>query len=66
MQVTLNGKILDVAGSETVAGLLLERGLSPDKVVVEINGEIISPEDYEPRKLAGGDKIEIMSFVGGG
>ena len=60
----LNGKEI-----ENCAGLneLLEKnGYRKDRIAVEINGEIIKKNDYDKTKLNDGDKIEVVSFVGGG
>ena len=36
------------------------------RIAVEINGEIIKKSDYDKTVLNDGDKIEVVSFVGGG
>lgn len=50
----------------TIASLLKELNLPQEKVVVEVNFQIISKELYLTHKLYDADSIEIVSFVGGG
>lgn len=40
--------------------------LKPESVAVELNLEIVPKKEYNIKKLNEGDKIEIISFVGGG
>lgn len=41
-------------------------GLESQKVVVEINGQIMSVENFGTCELNAGDQVEIIHFVGGG
>lgn len=62
----INGKHITLNGKKTILDLLNCYGLSSDRVVVELNKEIISREAYETIVLKEEDKVEIISFVGGG
>jgi thiamine biosynthesis protein ThiS len=66
MRVELNGKERDVAGGLTVRGLLESLGLEPRLVVVERNREIVQRVRYDEVKIAEGDRLELVHFVGGG
>ena len=50
----------------TIAEVLSQLGLDADKVVVEVNFEIVAKESYQEWILNKEDKVEIVSFVGGG
>ncbi len=50
----------------SIADLVRELGLKPEKVAVEYNGEIAPRSTLEDVALAEGDKLEIVHFVGGG
>ena len=65
MQLMINGQS-ESGNFSTVLNLLQERELAPERVVVELNGEILPGADYGARKLANGDRLELVSFVGGG
>jgi sulfur carrier protein len=64
--VIINGKNMYFKDVITIALLLNELNLSLEKVVVEVNFQIISKEVYSEHKLYEADSIEIVSFVGGG
>ncbi|MTI66257.1 MAG: sulfur carrier protein ThiS [Firmicutes bacterium] len=62
----INGKQKDIKPGITVIEMLEELNLSKDKVVVELNFEIIPKNEYDKKVLNKEDNIEIVSFVGGG
>lgn len=63
--ITLNGKEKDYADI-TVEELLAREGYQNIRVAIEINGEIIKRNSFEKTLIKAGDKIEVVSFVGGG
>lgn len=64
--IQLNGEPRGVSGGMTVAGLLRELDIRPDRVAVELNLEIVDRQAFETRRLQEGDRLEILSFIGGG
>ncbi len=62
----INGKEIDFKAGITIDEMLKKLNLSEEKVVVEVNFEIISKEKYKEQVLDKGDQVEIVSFVGGG
>lgn len=66
MRITLNGESQDVAPNLSVAGLLEQLALQPDRVAVEINLNILERSKFSTWTLNEGDRIEIISFIGGG
>ena len=66
MQITLNGQDETVDAGTTVAALLQRLNLEPVRVAVEVNEEIVSRERYADIMIQDGDRIEIVTFVGGG
>lgn len=62
----VNGKDLNLEGDKTIRDLLLELKIKENRVVVELNREIIAKEDYSNINLKEDDTIEVISFVGGG
>lgn len=66
MELWINGEARDVAAGLTVATLLVELGIRGDRVAVELNGEVIRKEQRAEKALAPADRLEIVSFVGGG
>ena len=66
MRIHMNGKEIEIAEDQTVAALVAERGLDPNKVVVEHNMVILPKEEWPQLVLTAEDKLEIIAFVGGG
>ena len=68
MQLKINGEIKTINNSneELLEALLQKLGYKPQLVVVELNGEIISPEVWTNTKIKHGDCLEVVTIVGGG
>ncbi len=66
MQVRLNGELRDVPDETTVAGLLVHLGVKAARVAVEVNETVVTKDRYDAHRLAPGDSVEIVAFVGGG
>lgn len=67
MKVRINGvEEVICAKTMTLQELVISRGLSPAKVVIEVNLRIISRDEWPQISLQDKDSIEIISFVGGG
>lgn len=62
----VNGKIMGFEEGITILDLLKKLNLSKEKVVVELNYNIIAKEQFTEILLNKEDKVEIVSFVGGG
>ena len=52
--------------SLTVAALLSELGLSGRPVAVEVNKQLVFKRDHTATSLSDGDRVEIVTMVGGG
>jgi len=65
MKITVNGEERTI-DSKTVLGYLLEIGVNPRAVAVELNLDILEKGEYATTMLNEGDKVEIVQFVGGG
>ena len=66
MLVVVNGDEREVADGLTVAGLLDELSVPRQYVAVERNREIVPRAKHDDTRLAAGDKLEIVTMVGGG
>lgn len=66
MRLLLNGEERDLADVATIADLVASLGLDARKVAVERNLEIAPRSTYADTALADGDRIEIVTFIGGG
>jgi sulfur carrier protein len=68
MAITLqvNGKPYDCEPQTQLPKMLEQLGLNPRLVAVEYNGEILPRQEWDNTKLQAGDRIEIVTIVGGG
>ncbi|MDE2200897.1 MAG: sulfur carrier protein ThiS [Rhodospirillales bacterium] len=66
LTLTLNGEPRGFEAALTVAELLARIGLDTRKVAVERNEEIVPRSAYGQTRLASGDRLEIVHFIGGG
>jgi thiamine biosynthesis protein ThiS len=66
MFLHINGEQRDFPDGLTVAALVAQLGMKPDRVAVELNLEIVSRAQWETTTLKNGDKLEVVHFVGGG
>jgi len=65
LTLTINGEARRTSAA-TIAQLVGELELKPEKVAVERNGEIVPRSTLAEAALADGDVLEIVHFVGGG
>ena len=66
MTITVNGKKEEIPEPITILDFLVQNNLNPDKVVVELNLDIISKDTLKDVMLKDNDTLEILRFVGGG
>jgi sulfur carrier protein len=66
MQLTVNGQSRHIAENATVAELLDELKLAGKPVAVEVNLELVPRQHHAEHRLAEGDRLEIVTLVGGG
>jgi sulfur carrier protein len=50
----------------TIADVVMRRGLEAEALVVELNRAIVKQEQWPAIRLQAGDRLELLSFVGGG
>lgn len=66
MQIFVNGEPRELPANTTLASLLAELEVPARGTAVEINLEVVPRKDHAERTLHDGDRLEIVSFVGGG
>lgn len=64
--MTINGKARELPGQIILSELLCLEGFQAERVAVELNGQIVPKPAYGATLVSGEDKLEIVSFVGGG
>lgn len=66
VQIFINGEPREVREQITVAELIVELGLEPRYVAIEVNLQLVPRGLHDQRQLATGDRLEIVTLVGGG
>ena len=66
LNITVNEEPRRLDQGLTVADLLRELGRDPSRIAVEVNQEIVRRDEQPTRRLTEGDRIEIVTLVGGG
>jgi len=64
--LTVNGQDRQVPAGTTVIGLIELLGLGGRPVAVERNREVVPRAQHAACVLAEGDRLELVTFVGGG
>jgi sulfur carrier protein len=66
VNIVVNGKPRELAQPISVAALLKQLEVPLRGVAVEVNHEIVPRSLHSEQLLADGDRLEIVSLVGGG
>ena len=66
IEIQVNGEQRGSQTGATVGDLLRELGINTERVAVELNLEILDRKEFDQRSLKPGDRVEILSFIGGG
>jgi sulfur carrier protein len=64
--VTVNGTAREIEPGLTLPALLVELGLRPGTVVVELNGTALLRSEVDGVRLGDGDRLELVRAVAGG
>jgi len=66
IQISVNGEPRQIAEGATVAELLDQLELTGKYVAVEVNLHLVPAAKHAQYRLAQGDRLEIVTLVGGG
>lgn len=66
MDLIINDHRQSFAGELTVAELIARLQLVPERVAVEVNERLVPRATYAEAALHQGDRVEIVTLVGGG
>lgn len=66
IQIRVNGEERAWRRGATIADLLQDLEIKAERVAVELNLEILDRTMFGQRLLEEGDRVEILSFIGGG
>ncbi|MFA5260458.1 MAG: sulfur carrier protein ThiS [Candidatus Omnitrophota bacterium] len=66
MKFSINGKTHELTGPLPLSGLIQDVCKNNPYVIAELNGSIIHKDLWQGINVCEGDRIELVSFVGGG
>lgn len=66
IEVIVNGEPRQVAAGATIKDLLIALGLGARPVAVERNRHVVPRAQHDATTLSAGDRLELVTFVGGG
>lgn len=66
MKLAINGEERNFSEPLTLAALVNQLGVKPDRVAIELNREIVRRDSWSAIELRDGDRLEVVHFVGGG
>ena len=66
MEITVNDQPHDVPDGTTIARLLVLMKLEPTRVAVEVNFDLVPRDRHATHVLTEGDRLEVVTLVGGG
>jgi len=66
MYIVLNGKKFSIKEKDTITTLLKKIDVKSSKVAIEVNKNVIPKEKYRYFKFKNNDKVEVVTFIGGG
>ena len=64
--IIVNGKEINLIEDTTVAEYLEQNQYQVKRIAVELNGDILPKYSYSDNMLKDGDRLEVVTFVGGG
>jgi sulfur carrier protein len=66
MRIELNGHSKELSEPATVAELLVTLGLERAPCAVEVNAKLVRKALHSTHALVEGDRVEVVTLVGGG
>jgi sulfur carrier protein len=66
IKVQVNGALQTCPMGQTLPHLLTQLNLNPRLIAIEYNGEILHRQFWDERLVVEGDRLEIVTIVGGG
>jgi sulfur carrier protein len=66
LQIRVNGEPHALGAGACLADLIEALGLAGRRLAVAVNREVVPRAQYRARRLAEGDRVELLEAVGGG
>ena len=66
MKITVNGRPIDIAEGMDLHRLVYSGKTDPKRVILVLNDGVVKSDEWPLTVLTDGDRVEMVSFVGGG
>jgi len=66
MRLILNGETIERPGPCSLEALLRELNLKAERVATVVNDDVVPSDQRAARQMQDGDRVEILTFAGGG
>lgn len=66
MNITLNGQKHNIESNITLEEMLINLNIEQKNIIAEVNGEVVTKDDFSNKIINENDIIELVRFVGGG
>ncbi|EKQ68855.1 thiamine biosynthesis protein ThiS [Leptolyngbyaceae cyanobacterium JSC-12] len=66
ISLQVNGEVRQCSPNTRLPDFLQQLGMNPRMVAVEYNGEILHRQFWESTEIQPGDRLEVVTIVGGG
>jgi sulfur carrier protein len=66
IRIDVNGASRELRDGATVADLVADLGFRPEIVAIEVNEALVPRAERDLRVLVAGDRVEVVTLVGGG
>jgi len=66
MKITVNGKVMEISEGMDLHRLVHSGKANPDRVILVLNDGVVKSDQWSLTVLSEGDRVEVVSFVGGG
>lgn len=66
MNITLNGQKYNIENNITLKQMLINLNIEQNNIIAEVNGEVVTKDDFSNKIINENDIIELVRFVGGG
>jgi sulfur carrier protein len=66
IQIQVNSEARSIASGTSIDAFVAELGLRPEVVAIEVNERLVRREERGRTILNDGDRIEVVTLVGGG
>lgn len=66
MKLLVNGETMELPAQATLAEVVARLDLTGQRVALEVNGTIVPRSTRDSHALRDGDKVEVVTAIGGG